>query len=164
MEQHRQFLNAIRRGNAEMVQDMIEHGVDINKPDSSGQTPLMEAVIENKWLVVVRLLNAHTNIEVSDNSGDTALDIARELRGVYTTERENEDMDDIVRYLEDAQSQLNTLKMLALAQHESKRVYQPNRGDTMEENLARLLFQKAPSDVSRAVFKNLGKRMKGLKW
>ena len=158
--EHRQFLNAIRQGNYELVQDMIERGADINKPDSNGQTPLMEAVIENKWLAVVRLLNAHVNIEARDNSGDTALDIARELQGVYSTELENEDMVDIVRYLTDAQRQLDAIKMLAVAQHESKRSYQPNRNDTMQEHLARLLFQNAPSDVTKSVLKNLGKRLK----
>ena len=68
------FWNAVNEGNVDQVNKMIKLGLDINKPDDDGTTPLLVATIYDHLNVVEALLNEGVNMEtVDDEMKKTAL-------------------------------------------------------------------------------------------
>ena len=69
---------AITAGNTDVLPILLNHGMDINAKDLNGKTPLMLAVEEGYFENVDWLLKAGASLEVIDNAGNTALDIAED--------------------------------------------------------------------------------------
>lgn len=68
---------AIVSGNLEIVKQHIEAGTDINiKEQNSGSTPLIIAATFGKTAIVKALIDAHTDLNLTNNEGSTALHAA----------------------------------------------------------------------------------------
>jgi ankyrin repeat protein len=85
---------------------LIQHGADCNTVDSDGQTPLLLAVTEGLPDVVrVLVEEGGASVEVCDNDGRTAIDLAKRNLSYPRNYRNSNDYDRsckiIVRYLED---------------------------------------------------------------
>ena len=63
------------RGNAEIVQVLLEHGAEINAQDPEGQTALHYACSVGHQEVIKVLLKFHPDLQVKDNDGCTAQDV-----------------------------------------------------------------------------------------
>lgn len=70
-----ELFDAVKRGNAGEVAELVEDGADTSAKDDVGTTPLMLAIVNNKRNVV-RLLVDKVELEERDDSGNTALIIA----------------------------------------------------------------------------------------
>ena len=66
---------AADRGNAEIVQVLLEHGAEINAQDPEGQTALHYACSVGHQEVIKVLLKFHPDLQVKDNDGCTAQDV-----------------------------------------------------------------------------------------
>lgn len=64
---------AVRRGKAQLVQQILDSGVDPNTADENGWTPLMEASKKVRTNIVEMLLKAGANPNAVDKYGNTAL-------------------------------------------------------------------------------------------
>ena len=58
---------------------LIDHGADVNRPSSAGQTPLILAAVGGHKELVKVLLEAGANPRAVNSHGQTPLDIARAL-------------------------------------------------------------------------------------
>lgn len=56
------------------AKEAIKSGIDYNKQDSEGKTPLIEAAYDGNEPVIEILLDNNADATVEDNSGNTALD------------------------------------------------------------------------------------------
>jgi ankyrin repeat protein len=71
------LIAAIYRHETNMVHYLIAAGADINMPDSSGETPIMWAMISDKNLGIVEDLIAHgADLNTKDNRGATVISYA----------------------------------------------------------------------------------------
>ena len=77
--QRRSMFNAIGMGNAEIVRECLEAGVDANARTPKGRTPLIKAVrtLVVESVVVDVLLDHGADPRLTDGEGHTALDYAR---------------------------------------------------------------------------------------
>jgi ankyrin repeat protein len=66
-------------GNAVVVRVLIDHGADVNRPSSAGQTPLILAAVGGHEGLARVLLEAGADPRAVNNHGQTSLDIARAL-------------------------------------------------------------------------------------
>ena len=61
------------------VKLFLSYGVDINKPDSSGQTALHLAVSKGMVRMVKLLIENGSRYDIKDENGRTPMDLAKEL-------------------------------------------------------------------------------------
>lgn len=80
-------MTAVLDGDLAGVQQLLDLGRWVDKPDSNGMTPLMIAVLNRDILVVRLLLERGADPNLQAPGGDTALDMARAL-GEGQIERE----------------------------------------------------------------------------
>ena len=66
-------------GNAAVAQTLIDHGADVNRQSSEGQTPLILAAVGGHGGLARVLLEAGANPTAVNNHSQTPLDIARAL-------------------------------------------------------------------------------------
>jgi len=73
---------AAGNGNLDFIRIMLQHGVDINKPDRDGSTPLHHAAAWGQFDVVKLLIDNGCNAALRNHAGWTALDysISTELK------------------------------------------------------------------------------------
>ncbi len=71
------LIEAIRNGDRDMVNVLMDGGADANSSDSEGATALMFAARTRCLSCVAALLKRGANVRLKDRHGDTALDIAR---------------------------------------------------------------------------------------
>lgn len=69
---------AVPNGHLQTVDFLLENGADVNVGDFKGRTPLMEAVLWGRPVIVKRLLEAHALTDLVDNAGRKAIDFAEE--------------------------------------------------------------------------------------
>mmetsp|Transcript_32289 Transcript_32289/g.60668 ORF Transcript_32289/g.60668 Transcript_32289/m.60668 type:complete len:215 (+) Transcript_32289:1127-1771(+) len=67
---------AIKRGNMEVVKDLLEKGVDPNFRDQQGMSLLHVAAIFNISEAAILLCEAGARIDVKNNQGETAVELA----------------------------------------------------------------------------------------
>mgnify|MGYP002634848810 CR=1 FL=1 len=66
----RDFISAIKDGNAEVVQAMLEQGgIELDQTDEDHQTPIFIATIEGHQKIVQLLIDAGALINQADNDG-----------------------------------------------------------------------------------------------
>ena len=66
-------------GNARVARVLIEHGADVNRPNSTGQTPLILAAVGGHDALARVLLEAGADPRAVNNHRQTPLDIARAM-------------------------------------------------------------------------------------
>lgn len=71
---------AVRKGDLDQVKSCLDRGVDIEKSDRRGRTPLHIAVMVEKPEIVRHLLEHGANVNCQDNEGRTPLHIAAILK------------------------------------------------------------------------------------
>ena len=71
---------AIRYESTKIVNLLINEGVDINKPDNSGNTPLQSAIKNKLSEIAEILIEKGADINTPDNSGNTPLHLAIKYR------------------------------------------------------------------------------------
>lgn len=78
-----ELMTAVRNGNYDLVQRLLDAGTNVNYVDLAGITPLMVAVRENEYdddaNIVQSLLAAGANVNYRDRRGDTPLSEAIRL-------------------------------------------------------------------------------------
>ncbi len=72
----KRFLNAVVSGNLEMVQAMIESGIDVNASDTKGVTPLMAASFKGHEKLVQYFIDYGADLTQKSKEGLTAMDYA----------------------------------------------------------------------------------------
>jgi len=72
---------AIRRGDIDTVKDLIKSGVNINKKNSLGDTPLITATLCGHINIIKKLIKSGVNINKKNSLGDTPLNLAKRLAG-----------------------------------------------------------------------------------
>ncbi len=72
----KKFFSAVSKGDMVAVKEMLSWGVDINKPDSYGTTPLMAASFKGYETLVRYLIDSGADMELRDQNGLTAIDYA----------------------------------------------------------------------------------------
>lgn len=73
----KQLKSAIRKGDERRVQELIERGVPLDRPDNSGWTPLHSAAIEGHEGIVRILLSSGIKELVRNSRGYTPADVAK---------------------------------------------------------------------------------------
>lgn len=74
------LMAAVSKGNFECVTMLIKSGADVNaKDDLLGETPLIIAALHGHSDIAAFLLISGADPSITRNSGETALDIAKEL-------------------------------------------------------------------------------------
>lgn len=68
------FIKTVRSGYAEIVEKLINIGVDINYQDDTGKTPLMQSILHANLKNIMILTNAGCNTKIVDNDGKTVFD------------------------------------------------------------------------------------------
>ena len=71
---------AISKGDLAKVQQLIEIGVDFNKKDERGKTPLMYAILFNQPQIVAYLIKKGADYRAEDSNGLTILDYAEKSK------------------------------------------------------------------------------------
>jgi len=71
---------AISKGDLAKVQQLIEIGVDFNKKDERGKTPLMYAILFNQPQIVAYLIKKGADYRAEDANGLTILDYAEQSK------------------------------------------------------------------------------------
>ncbi|KAK5992007.1 Ankyrin repeat domain-containing protein 2 [Cladobotryum mycophilum] len=67
---------AVKHGNCDIVQMLINHGADVNERDSMGRTPIHVAIENQQAEVLMLLLETGIDVNLCDNEGRTALSMA----------------------------------------------------------------------------------------
>jgi len=70
------LVDAIREGNEKLAKILIGLGIDINSPDSEGDTPLMVATTRGQTEIAKLLIDNGAEIDKQDNEGRTLLALA----------------------------------------------------------------------------------------
>lgn len=83
----------------ELIAYMILKGADINKGDSDGITPLMQAVGDRNIDVFNALIVSKADIKARDKRGRSALDIAADLKKRLSPESNAEDLDRMIEFV-----------------------------------------------------------------
>ena len=78
------------QGKANIVQQLIEAGADINAPGEHGYTPLHEACAQGKIEVVELLLRNGADVAIENKDGNTPLELAEVL--------ERRKIEDLLKY------------------------------------------------------------------
>ena len=68
-----ELIEAIRYGQAETVQGLLDAGADVNAKDSNGLNALAQAVFTGQVEVVKTLLESGADVNLKDSNGMTAL-------------------------------------------------------------------------------------------
>ena len=177
MDDDKEFSNAAFNNNIAALEDFIELGYKgINKKNASGLTPLMVAVIEAHPEVVKLLLKHGANISIRNNDNETALDIAKRHRlEDYTVNFGNlfylrDYSEEIIDLLEKAEKERELLSYVAMITQDRSSFSRFSHdlvgllglGDVSadETDMIRTLFDQAPPDVLRSIFKNLGRKQR----
>ena len=71
---------AISKGDLAKVQQLVEIGVDVNKKDERGKTPLMYAILFNQPQIVSFLIRNGADYRAEDSNGLTILDYAEKSK------------------------------------------------------------------------------------
>lgn len=71
---------AISKGDLAKVQQLVEIGVDVNKKDERGTTPLMYAILFNQPQIVAYLIKKGADYRAEDANGLTILDYAEQSK------------------------------------------------------------------------------------
>ena len=71
---------AISKGDLGKVQQLVEIGVDVNKKDERGTTPLMYAILFNQPQIVAYLIKKGADYRAEDSNGLTILDYAEKSK------------------------------------------------------------------------------------
>ena len=74
------LISAAEKGNVEMVEYLINNGADIEHQNNEGQTAAMKAVKGNRYYVLKIFLDQNINLNLSDYSGRTIKDMAKQSR------------------------------------------------------------------------------------
>ena len=167
----KEFSNAAFNNNIAALEDFIELGYKgINKKNASGLTPLMVAVIEAHPEVVKLLLKHGANISIRNNDNETALDIAKKHRlEDYTVNFGNlfylrDYSEEIIDLLEKAEKERERHSYMAMMTQDRSSFSRFRHdlfgllGDVSsdETDMIRTLFDEAPPDVLRSIFKKVG--------
>lgn len=70
------MIKAAKKGNLELVNSLLENGIDVNSRDENGWTPLMWASCKRHVKLISTLLEKGADINAKDKEGHTALIIA----------------------------------------------------------------------------------------
>ncbi len=71
------LIKGARSGDLKLVQEALAQNADINTADGNGYTALMEAVISSYEAMVKLLLASGVSLDLKNNKGKTALDLAK---------------------------------------------------------------------------------------
>ena len=71
---------AISKGDLGKVQQLVEIGVDVNKKDERGTTPLMYAILFNQPQIAAYLIKKGADYRAEDANGLTILDYAKKSK------------------------------------------------------------------------------------
>ena len=71
---------AISKGDLAKVQQLVEIGVDVNKKDERGKTPLMYAILYKQTEIVSYLIKKGADYRAEDSNGLTILDYAEKSK------------------------------------------------------------------------------------
>ena len=71
---------AISKGDLGKVQQLVEIGVDVNKKDERGKTPLMYAILYKQTEIVSYLIKKGADYRAEDSNGLTILDYAEKSK------------------------------------------------------------------------------------
>ncbi len=69
---------AIREGYEEMVKFLIDWGIDLNKPNFQGYTPIIEAITHKNLSITRQLIQAGAELKIVDDEGNNGLTYAIE--------------------------------------------------------------------------------------
>lgn len=69
---------AVKKGNLQMAQTLLQYKANPNAKNAGGLTPLMIAAFSNEDMIVSLLLKAGANLALKDDHGKTALILAKE--------------------------------------------------------------------------------------
>ena len=71
---------AISKGDLAKVQQLVEIGVDVNKKDERGKTPLMYAIFFKQTEIVAYLIRNGADYRAEDSRGNTIEDYAKKSK------------------------------------------------------------------------------------
>ena len=71
---------AISKGDLAKVQQLVEIGVDVNKKDERGKTPLMYAILFKQPQIVAYLINKGADYRATDSNGNSISDYAEKSK------------------------------------------------------------------------------------
>ena len=69
---------AVKKGNLQMAQTLLQYKANPNAKNAGGLTPLMIAAFGNQDMIISLLLKAGANPAVKDDEGKTAMMLAKE--------------------------------------------------------------------------------------
>lgn len=73
------LFSAVLKGNVQVVQALIESGVNVNIRTMSGKTPLMAAAYRGYADIVQMLITAGAEVQSKDSQNNTALNVAKRM-------------------------------------------------------------------------------------
>ena len=154
-------------------QMLIDKIIDVNVADKNGQTALMYAVIEINVDLVEYLLKNGAYIDLKDDAGDTAIDIANQhdeygTPGVngyrHNFTEANEGVVEIKKMLEEAYLKKRLQERLQYVAYIRLMSAKNNTNLSNEEKLVYKAFKGAPENVIKHIIKKIGgKQTKTLK-
>ncbi|MFN7045077.1 MAG: ankyrin repeat domain-containing protein [Flavobacterium sp.] len=71
---------AISKGDFAKVQQLVEIGVDVNKKDERGKTPLMYAILFKQPQIVAYLINKGADYRATDSKGNSISEYAEKSK------------------------------------------------------------------------------------
>jgi serine/threonine-protein phosphatase 6 regulatory ankyrin repeat subunit B len=95
-ENQEQLIDACCKGNTEIVEELVNNGVDINTVDTDGDTPLHEACFGGHVNVIKLLLGNKADINIANKDGNTPLHLAsfngnKEIRNLLEEHIQNQE-------------------------------------------------------------------------
>jgi hypothetical protein len=145
-------------------QMLIDKIIDVNVADKNGQTALMYAVIEINVDLVEYLLKNGAYIDLKDDAGDTAIDIANQhdeygtpgINGYrHNFTEANEGVVEIKKMLEDAYLKKRLQERLQYVAY-IRLMSVKNKNLSNEEKSVYRLFEGAPENVIKHIVKKIG--------